>query len=349
MVDPFLDRALHPDLANPVDIVGRRLVIGRQRDELLDLGGGHAFHFVQVVPAGFEPDEELVVEHVVFLPRVAHFVDEGDLHVLVARVDLATTRVDRPEHRFDARSRLRHQARRTRRGDRQHRDVAAAVSGHLLVESRIGLADAGDHRVVLLAFGIVHRELAAFLGHDDRGPVSFQRERFLYLDGEVDRLVGPVAQAQRGQHVAFGRDAETRAAALERLFADFFPQAVFDVTDVLFLGVLGYLFDDGLDLLELQIDDIVHDAHRGRDVAPELAEVERRLFRERLVDIAVQIDRQQAAAVIRAERNFAAGIRRDRPEAQIGVAVGNGLAQDRVPEQNAGFGRLPCVVDDLVP
>ena len=124
---------------------------------------------------------------------------------------------------------------------------------------------------------------------------------------------------------------------------------MFDVTDVLFLGVLGYLFDDGLDLLELQIDDIVHDAHRGRDVAPELAEVERRLFRERLVYIAVQIDRQQAAAVIRAERNFAAGIRRDRPEAQIGVAVGNGLAQDRVPEQNAGFGRLPCVVDDLVP
>ena len=344
VVDPFLDRALHPDLANPVDIVGRRLVIGRQRDELLDLGGGHAFHFVQVVPAGFEPDEELVVEHVVFLPRVAHFVDEGDLHVLVARVDLATTRVDRPEHRFDARSRLRHQARRTRRGD-----VAAAVSGHLLVESRIGLADAGDHRVVLLAFGIVHRELAAFLGHDDRGPVSFQRERFLYIDGEVDRLLRAVAQTQRGEHVALGRDAQTRTAPLPRHFADLLPKLQLHAAHIQVFGVGGDLPDDLFDLFQFEVDDVVHHVHRLVYVVPELVEIELRIGLERVVHIAQQVHRQQAARIVGAERDLAAGVGRNRHETLVGIAVGNAFADDRIPEQHARFGRLPRVVDDLLP
>ena len=81
----------------------------------------------------------------------------------------------------------------------------------------------------------------------------------------------------------------------------------------------------------------------------ETVEVEVRRTGKRLVDIAQQIDSQQSAAVVRAQRNLAAGVGRNRREALVGIAVGDALADDRIPEQHSRLGRLPCVVDDLVP
>ena len=81
----------------------------------------------------------------------------------------------------------------------------------------------------------------------------------------------------------------------------------------------------------------------------ELVEVELRRRLEGVVHIAEEVERQQAARVVGAERNLAAGVRRDGHKALVGIAVGHALADDRIPEEHAGLGRLPRIVDDLLP
>ena len=70
---------------------------------------------------------------------------------------------------------------------------------------------------------------------------------------------------------------------------------------------------------------------------------------EGIVDIAVEVHSDEAATVIRAQRNLTAGVCRDGAEAQVGIAVGHRLAGDSVPEKHAWLGALPCVVHDFVP
>ena len=81
----------------------------------------------------------------------------------------------------------------------------------------------------------------------------------------------------------------------------------------------------------------------------EALEVEAGLLREGFVHIAEEVDGQQTARVVGAEGNLAAGVGRDRHEALVGIAVGDALADNRIPEEHAGFGRLPGVVDNLLP
>ena len=81
----------------------------------------------------------------------------------------------------------------------------------------------------------------------------------------------------------------------------------------------------------------------------EKLEIELGLRREGILHIAVKVDGHEAAAVVGAERNLAAGVGRHGREALVGVAVGDALADDRVPEQHARLGRFPGVVDDLLP
>ena len=349
VVDPLLDGALHLHLGHPVDVVGRGAVIGRRSDPLVQLGVGDRRELRRVVSVRLQPLHEIVVVDVVFLELFARFVLIVDMRVLVRRIDLAAAFVDRAEDRFDARRGLRHERRGARRGDGQHGDIAAADLRHLLVERRIGLADAGDHRVVRLLGGVVEREGAALGGQFHRSPVSRQREGFLHLDGEIRRLLRPVAQSQGGEHVALGRDAETRAAALLRHFADLLPQLQFHAAHIHILGIVGDLLDDQLDLLQLEVDDVVHHVHRLVDVAAELFEIELRVGLEGILHVAQQVHGQQTARIVGAERNLTAGIGRNRREAFVGIAVGNALADDRIPEQHARLGRFPRVVDDLLP
>ena len=77
--------------------------------------------------------------------------------------------------------------------------------------------------------------------------------------------------------------------------------------------------------------------------------VEASLRRKRVVDIAVEVDGDETAAVVGAERNLTTRVGAQSLEAQIGIAVGDRLADDGVPKHHAGFCRLPCVVDDFVP
>ncbi len=77
--------------------------------------------------------------------------------------------------------------------------------------------------------------------------------------------------------------------------------------------------------------------------------VERGFGRERLAHVRIEIDGQQAAAVVRTQRNFAAGVCRYGAETEVGVAVRNRLAGYGVPEQHARLGRFPGIMDDFVP
>ena len=268
---------------------------------------------------------------------------------MVRGVDLPAALVNRAENGFDTRSGLRHERRGSRRGNRQHGDVAAAHTAHLLVESRIGLADAGDHRVVLLLGRIVDRERTALGGHLHRSPVSLHGQRLLHLDGKVDRLLRTVAQPECRQHVALGRNAQAGTAAFPGHRADLLPQLELHVADILVLRIRSDLLDDQLDLLQLEIDDVVHHVHGLAHMLAEFREVKLRLRREGVVHIAEEVERQQAARIVGTERDFAARVGRYGHEALVCIAVGNALADDRIPEQHARLGRFPRIVDDLLP
>ena len=81
----------------------------------------------------------------------------------------------------------------------------------------------------------------------------------------------------------------------------------------------------------------------------EEVEVELCLRCERIIDVGIEVYGYQPAGIVRAEGNLAAGVGAYGLVAQVSVAVGNGLADDGVPEEDSGLGGLPCVVDDLLP
>ena len=77
--------------------------------------------------------------------------------------------------------------------------------------------------------------------------------------------------------------------------------------------------------------------------------VEVGILREGVLHIAVQVDAQQSAGVVRTQGNLTTRIRGNGAEAQIGIAIGNALPQDSVPEQHTRLGTLPSVVNYLLP
>ena len=84
-------------------------------------------------------------------------------------------------------------------------------------------------------------------------------------------------------------------------------------------------------------------------MAAEKVEVKVCFGGEGLLDIGVEVDGQQSAGVVGTEWDLAAGVGGYGLESEVGVAVGERLACDGVPEEYAGFGRFPCVVDYLGP
>ena len=324
-------------------------MIGRCGYPPVELIVRYVLQFRGIVSVGFEPFDEVVVIDVVLFELFAHIVHESHFGILVRRVDLAATLIDGTENRFDARRGLRHERGGSRRGDGQHGDIASSVFYHFGVELRIGLPDAADHRVLLLLACIENFERSALCGHLYRGAVGFQCEGLLYLHGESRRFGRTVTESQCCEHVAFGRDAQSRTTSFAGHRADLFPEFEFHAANVFVFGIGGDLIDDQLDFFQFQVDDVVHHTHRLLDVLLEFLEVERRFFGERFVHVTQQVDRQQAARVVGAERNFAAGVGRHGRKSFVGIAVGNTLADDRVPEHYARFGRFPGVVDDLVP
>ena len=285
----------------------------------------------------------------VFLERVARLVHEVDVHGRVVGVHLAAALVDRHEHRFDARRGLGHQAGGARGGDGQAGDVAPAIFCHEFVEFGVGFAQAVDEGVVLFALRVVDFKGSALLGHLHRRAVGLQGHGLVHFHGKVGGFLRAISQSERGQHVAFGRDAHAGAASLSALFVDLLPKVAFCAFHFFRFRVGVDFLHDQFDFLQFQVDDVVHQALGQLHVFLEEVEVEVSFGCERVDHIGVEVDGQQAAAVVGAEWNFAAGVRADGAEAKVGIAVGHGLAQDGVPEQYAGLGALPGIVHDFAP
>ena len=285
----------------------------------------------------------------VFLERVAHLVDEVHVYIGIARVHLAATLVDGHEHRLNAAGGLRHQRGGACRRNGQAGYVAAAVAHHVVVELRGGLLQSQDERVLLFTLGVVYLEGTALAGHLHTRTVGGQGQRAVYLDREVGGLLRTVAQSHSGNHVALGGDAHSRAAALAALGLDFLPQVTLGTLHLHRLRVAVNLCDNLVYLLQLQVHDVVHQPLGCLDVLLERVEVEAGLCRKRVLHVAVEVDAQQAARVVGTERYLTAGVGRDGTEPQVGIAVGDALAQDGVPEQHTRLGTLPSIVDYLLP
>ena len=169
------------------------------------------------------------------------------------------------------------------------------------------------------------------------------------LDAEVSSLLRTIAQSHGSYHIALGGNTHAGTATLGALALDFLPQMIFGTLDFLRLRIFAYLLHDEVYLLQLQVNDIVHDTLSLLHVFLKQLMVEVGVLGEGITDIAVEIDTQQSARVVGTERYLAAGVGRHGAEAQVGIAVGDALAQDGVPEQHTGLGTLPGVVDNLLP
>ncbi len=299
--------------------------------------------------AGVHPGDELGVINDELLKRVAVLVHEVDMHVLVAGVHLAATLVHGQEHGLDAAGGLRQDAGGAGGRDGEASDVATAVFDHHLIQFGVGLAQTADVRIVLLALGVENLKCATLLGHDDRRAVGGQRQCLVNRHRECGGLIGAVAQTHSGNHVALGCGAHAGAAALQSLGADFVPQVQLGALHLVGLGVFLDFCYDGLNLLHLQVDDVVHHALCARHMLGKEVEIETGVVGKRVAHITVEVDGYQAATVVRTQWNLATGVGGDGAEAQVGIAVGHRLANDGVPEQDARLGALPRVVHDFVP
>ena len=349
MVHPLLNSTLHLDLGNPVDVVCRSLVVGRCFEPLVKLLVRDRLQTRGVEAINLQPLNKLVVIYVVLDKLLAGLVYEACNLILIRGVNLTTTLVYGAEHRLDTRCCLRHERRSTRRRDGEHGDVTTAILLHKLRELGSLSKDTLHHGVVLLLLVVVHTEGTTILSHIYRGTVGLYGEGLMYVYCEVDSLLRAVAQAESCEHIALCGDAETRTTAFECHIFNLVPQLQLYAAHILILGVRSNLVDDELHLLQLQVDDVIHEVHSLVYMRLEEVEVELRLLGEGLVDVAQQVESQQTAAIVGAQRNLATGVCRYCAEALVGIAVGHALANDCIPEQHTGLCRLPCVVDNLLP
>ena len=162
VVHPFLHCTLHAHLVHPVDVVGCGLIIRRLSDDCIEFLVIVFQNLIDIVSIDFQPSNELGVKYVVFLERIARYIGKGHVDILVVGVYLTAAFVADHKDRLYARSGLRTDAHRARRGDGQHGDIAATDACHLLIEVFIQGTQTLDERIILFALGIIHWELAAF-------------------------------------------------------------------------------------------------------------------------------------------------------------------------------------------
>ena len=72
-------------------------------------------------------------------------------------------------------------------------------------------------------------------------------------------------------------------------------------------------------------------------------------FGEGILYVGIKIYGQQAAGIIRTQRNFSARIGRNGTVSFIRIAIGYTLADDGVPEEDSRFCRFPGIMHDLIP
>ena len=154
----------------------------------------------------------------------------------------------------------------------------------------------------------------------------------MYFHGKVRGFLRTVTEAECGQHVAFCRAAYACTPSLSAFLVYLFPQMTFRALYFLGFRVGVYFLENHFNLFQFQVDDVVHQPLGQLHMFLEQIEIEIGFRRERVDHVSIKVDGQQAATVIRAERYLAARIRTHGTETEIGIAVGYGFAQNRVPE-----------------
>ncbi|OAV74947.1 hypothetical protein Barb7_01485 [Bacteroidales bacterium Barb7] len=319
MIHPFLNAPLHTHLLHPVHIVGSRFEVRRAGDKfvrfrlrvMLDDG----------MTVGLHPRDKLMMENDILFVGVARFVHIVHTCGSIGRIDLAAAFVNGEEDRLNARCGLRHQAGRPRRRNCKAGNVAPSVGFHILVKNRVSLAETVDKGVFLLAHGIKQFKGTALFSHLNGSTVGGKSQHTLNVFGTVCRLVRPVAQTESGNHIAFGSNAHTRAASLQRFLLNLLPQMPFGRFHFILFGVGINLVKYLLNLFRFEVNNIIHDTLGKSNMLLEKVVIKIRLSRKRFHHIRIQIDCQQPATVIRTERNLPARIGGYRAKAQICIHI----------------------------
>ena len=347
MVHPLLNGSLHLYLHQPVHVVGRGFIVRRLLHQVVDFLLRVAFLRVNVVHA--HPLHELRMINNIFLVRVAHLVNKVHMHVGVARIHLAAAFIHRHEHRLNAAGGLRHEACGARGGHGETGYVAAPILRHIGIQLGVGLLEPADKRILLLALSVVNLKGSALLGHLHRRAVGSQRQRAMNIYRKIGGLLRAIAKSHGSYHVALGCDANACAAAHAALALNLFPKVIFGLLHLFVLRVRLHLLHDLLYLLQLQIHNVVHQPLGNGHMLAEQIEVEARLLRKRVHHIRIKVDAQQTARVVGAQRYLATRIGAHRAETQVGITVGNALAQNGIPKQHTRLCALPCIVNNLGP
>ena len=198
-----------------------------------------------------------------------------------------------------------HQTGGARRRDGQQGDVAATIALHIGVQLWIGSRQTLDERIVRFPLGIVNGESPAVACHIYRSAVSINGQALVDFNRHFDAFVAAIAQAQCGQGIALSGDAHTCTATADTSGAYLIPKLVFHVFQIAGFRVFFNFFDDAVNFFHLHVDDIVHDALGQLGMFRKFFKVETRFRGEGLFNVAVQVQRQEAAAVVGRKGNFA--------------------------------------------
>ena len=171
----------------------------------------------------------------------------------------------------------------------------------------------------------------------------------MYFHREVCRLLCSVAKSHGCEHVALCRDAHSCASSHSALALYLLPKVCLGSLHLHCLRVGANLLHNEVYLLQFQVNDVVHESLGGSHMLAEEVVVEVCVLGERIHHIGIEVYRQQSAGVVRTERYLAARVCGDGAETEVGIAVGNALAQYCVPEQHTRLRALPCVVNNLLP
>ena len=124
---------------------------------------------------------------------------------------------------------------------------------------------------------------------------------------------------------------------------------IFCFFDHVTLRIFLYLLQDAINLLQLQINNVIHDALCYLNMLSEFVHVKIGILGKWMNHVRIEVDAQQAARIIRTQRYFAAWIGAHGAETQVGITVGDAFTSDGIPEQYAWLCTLPGIVNNFSP
>ena len=214
------------------------------------------------------------------------------MHIGLIGIHLTTTFIYRQEHWFYTAGGLCHQRGCTRRCDCQTGNIPSAVLLHFLVQLRISFLDTKDERISLFTIRIINIEGTAFLSHLYRRAIGCQCKGTMNIHREVGCLLRTIAQHHGSNHITFCSNTHTRATPHGALLLDFLPKMIFSPFHFIALRITLHLLHDLVDLLQLQINDIIHQSLGKAHMLLEEFIIEISILGKWVHDIAIEVNAQ---------------------------------------------------------